>query len=392
VFELNPTPPGDAFVPLDRLTVPQPSYPLVLSLCEGCGYLHLPFVLSPSVSYTGYLYVTKITLGLANHYQEYADRVVEFVRPAPGALAVDIGSNDGTMLESFKRRGLQVLGVEPARGAAEAAIRAGIPTLVEFFDISLADSIVRDHGRPAIVTANYMYANIDEVSAFTNAIAQLLAEDGVFVVQTGYHPEQMKINMFDYIYHEHFSYFTVRVLRDLFARCGLVLVHAEKQAAKGGSVRVIAQRAGGRRGVNPSVDAIIKEEDSSRMAAADTYREFAVRINRIRTETRVQLDELRARGLRIAGYGASHSTTTLLYHFELAPYLEYLVDDNTVKHGMYSPGYHLPVYPSDRLYEDKPDVVVVLAWQYTESILNRNRRFVEQGGTFVVPLPALRMV
>jgi hypothetical protein len=392
VFHLVPTPPEDRFVSKEQTQDPQDVYPLDLALCEVCGYVHLPYVLNPEISYPDYIYVTKVTLGLRSRYQEYADNILAMMQLENGALVVDLGSNDGSMLGAFQNRSMSVLGVEPAHAIGRAANAAGIPTIVDFFSDKVREQILQEHGKASIVTANYMYANIDDLASFTSNVAKLLTEDGVFVVQTGYHPEQMKIRMFDYIYHEHFSYFTLKVLCQLFDRCGLELIDAQKTSDKGGSIRTVAQLAGGKRSVSKNVAEIIREEEAAGMESAETYYEFARVIDCVKSEVLDILSELKAKGACIVGYGASHSTTTLTYHFGLAPFMDYLVDDNPIKQGLYSPGYHLPVFPSQKLYQDKPDYVVVLAWQYQDAIIARNKMFSEQGGRFVVPLPETRVV
>jgi hypothetical protein len=243
-----------------------------------------------------------------------------------------------------------------------------------------------------VVTANYMYANIDDVMSFTRSVSRLLAKDGIFIVQTGYHPEQMRIRMFDYIYHEHYSYFTVEVLKNVFQACGLELIRATMTSPKGGSIRVVGQSHGGSRAADASVSRIIGEERAGGMREAATYQRFAEEIQVAKGQVLEKLRSLKDSGKRIVGFGASHSTTTLTYHFELAPFMEYLVDDNPLKHGRYSPGHHLPVHPSKKMYEDHADYVVVLAWQHQRSILDRHKAFLTSGGKFLVPLPDLRIV
>ena len=392
VFSLTPTPAEDQFVTAAELNIEQKCYPLDLALCRGCGYLHLSHILNPELSYPNYIYVSKVTLGLSNHYQEYANDLIERFGIPEQSFVVDLGSNDGTMLEAFKLRGMRVLGVEPGTAVAQIANSAGVPTLNSFFTSETVKEIADKHGRPQLITANYMYANIDDLHAFTRDAAELLSPDGLFSVQTGYHPEQMKLGMFDYVYHEHFSYFTVRVLERLFEQCGLRLIYAEKTTAKGGSVRVVAQKTGGLRTRDAGVSKLTAEEDSAGMAKEETYVRFAKEINMRRDEVRSLLANVKSQGKRIAGYGASHSTTTLLYHFGLSEYLSYIVDDNTVKQGRFSPGFHIPVHPADKLLDDKPDYVVVLAWQYATSIIERNAKYREAGGKMIVPLPDLRIV
>jgi hypothetical protein len=392
VLNLKPTPPEDQFISKDHLNTPQESYTLDLALCEDCGYLHLPHILNPEISYPDYIYVTKVTLGLENHYQSYADEILSMVQLSGDALAIDLGSNDGTMLQAFKNRDLKVLGVEPGRLIAKAANEEGIPTINDFFSGKVTENIVSEHGKASIVTANYMYANIDDLLDFTENVAKVLAEDGVFVVQTGYHPEQMKIKMFDYIYHEHFSYFTVSVLQSLFEKCGLELIDVKNFSAKGGSIRVIAQRIGGAKTVSKNVAEILQEEQEAGIAKPDVYLRFAESIEASKQKVLEICKQYKNEGKRIVGYGASHSTTTLVYHFELAELLDYQVDDNPIKQGEFSPGHHIPVYPSDKLYTDKPDCVLILAWNYSDPIMQKNQSFLDQGGTFIIPLPELQIV
>jgi SAM-dependent methyltransferase len=392
VMELEDTPLEDQFVRKEGLAIAQPIYPLALALCDSCGYLHLPHIVSPEASYADYVYESGVTVGLRNHYDQYAHEVVSTYKIPKGSFAVDLGSNDGSMLAALIRCGLKAVGVEPASRIAQQANDAGLPTINGFFTEETASGLLATYGEAQVVTANYMYANIDNVIAFTKSVASILAPDGVFVVQTGYHPEQMKVNMFDYIYHEHFSYFTVEVLATVFAACGLELIGAEKTTPKGGSIRVVGQRTGGARLIDPSVSSLIEEEQQLGMRKPETYRMFAQGILNAKQHLVSLLRDLKAQGKSVVGLGASHSTTTLLYHFELAPFLDYLVDDNPLKHGRYSPGHHIPVYSTTKLYEIKPDYVLVLAWQHQTSILGKHAQYLKNNGKWIVPLPQLKVL
>jgi SAM-dependent methyltransferase len=392
VMRLVDTPLEDQFLKDEFKDTEQPSFPLELAICLDCHYLHLPHIVNPEASYADYVYVSGVTVGLRDHYDDYAKQVINDFNIAENSLVIDLGSNDGSMLASFKRVGMRVLGVEPATAIAELANTNDLPTINDFFSDAVVENILDEYGHAKVVTANYMYANIDDVLSFTNMVAKVLDKDGVFVVQTGYHPEQMKINMFDYIYHEHFSYFTVEVLGKIFEQCGLIPIHAEKTKPKGGSIRVVGQLKQGSKAVDSSVIELLEEEHRNGMNQAGAYLKFSEQINVVKSNVVEELRKLRKEGKRIVGFGASHSTTTLLYHFELAEYFEYLVDDNSLKHGSYSPGYHLPVYPTDKLYKDKPDYVVLLAWQHTDSILKRHKAIFNLGMKFLVPLPELKII
>lgn len=392
VLHLNDTPLEDQFICKEKKTITQSVYPLKLAICEDCGYVHLPYIVSPEISYADYVYVSGVTVGLRSHYDEYAREIISGYKILAGSLVVDLGSNDGSMLSSFKLLGMNVVGVEPARAIARQANVSGLTTINDFFTDDVALQISKDHGSASVITANYMYANVDDVIGFTRNVSKILATDGIFVVQTGYHPEQMKIKMFDYIYHEHFSYFTVEVLKNIFSFCGLELIKAEKTSPKGGSLRIVGQLKNGLRTIDSSVDGLILEEHENGMRDVETYHAFAAEIEKSKKQVLDLLQNLKMSGKRVVGFGASHSTTTLTYHFELAPFMEYLVDDNDLKQGLYSPGYHLPVYPTERIFSDTPDYVVILAWQHQQHIIQKHKVFLNSGGKFLIPLPSFRVI
>lgn len=392
VLHLNDTPLEDQFVSQAETTTAQPVYPLDLAICEDCGYVHLPHVVNPEASYAEYVYVSGVTVGLLNHYDQYAKEIINNFATPEGSLVVDLGSNDGSMLASFRRCGMRVVGVEPASRIAMRANESGLTTINAFFTEQVARQILDAHGSASVVTANYMYANVDDVIGFTKNVTRLLSSDGIFVIQTGYHPEQMKINMFDYIYHEHFSYFTVEVLKNVFSRSGLELIHVEKALPKGGSIRAVGQLKSGFRKIDTSIDRTIDEEQRVGMRKIDTYQKFALRLTELKMQLLSRLSQLKSAGKTIVGFGASHSTTTLIYHFEIARFIDYLIDDNTMKQGLYSPGCHLPVYSSVKLHEDKPDYVVILAWQHQASITAKHQQYLDNGGHWIIPLPQLQII
>jgi hypothetical protein len=388
VLRLIDTPLEDQFVSEANKNLVQPVYPLQLALCGDCGYVFLPHIVSPEASYADYIYESGVTVGLRNHYDEYAKEIVDDYSIKPDSLVVDLGSNDGSMLDSFKKIGMKVVGVEPAKGIAEKATQSGIYTINDFFTDKVVSQIRDGYGSASVITANYMYANIDDVITFTKSVSKLLTSNGIFVVQTGYHPEEFKIKMFDYIYHEHFSYFTVEVLQRIFSSCGLELIHAMKTSPKGGSIRVIGQLKKGKRKIDASIGQFINEERTVGVKEVGYYQRFSSELEEPKKKLIKLLIELKSSGKSVVGLGASHSTTTLTYHFELAPFLDYIIDDNLLKHGKYSPGHHIPVYSTQKLYEDDaPEYVIILAWQHQKSILQKHNDFLKKGGKFIIPLP-----
>jgi len=371
LYKLHDTPLEDQF--LRHEDIDQPLYPLELAMCEACRYIFLPYIVDPDESYSDYLYNSSVTHGLNSHFDQYASELVKQNAVPPGTFAVDLGSNDGSMLASLRKAGLEVLGVEPASAIAKQANENGLPTINDYFTEDVLNSITAEHGKPGVITANYMYANIDDLVEFTRCVHSLLAEDGIFVIQTGYHPEQMKIGMFDYIYHEHFSYFTLDFLDRFLAKNGLQIIDASIHAPKGGSIRITAQHAGGSRVVSSNVVEIIRSEQAQGATDPQWYEKFYVLVQQEKNRITGRLDEYKSAGKTIAGFGASHSTTTLTYEFGLTDYLDYIVDDNPDKHGTFSPGAKIPVYPSSHMQCSPPDCIVLLAWQHAKTIYEKYR-------------------
>jgi len=392
VLEFPPTPSGDAYLPAGRLEESRQLYPMALCRCTNCGLLQLPDVVAPEILYGNYTYFTGISLGLAEHFRRYADAVLEQVRPAAGALVVDIGSNDGTLLTCFKDSGMRVLGVDPAAEVAKRASAAGVETVTAYFDAALARRIREEQGPAAVVTANNVLANVDDVPGVLDGVRELLAPDGVFVFETGYMPDLLQKTILDNVYHEHISYYSVAPLDAFFRSHGMELVEVRHVPTKGGSIRGMVQRAGGPRPVARGVTDQLALERILGLGEAAPFQSFAARAAQTRDQLLALVRGLKDEGKSVAAYGASVGMTTLIYYFGLAPYLDYLVDDNTTRHGLYSPGSHLPVLPSETLNERRPDYVVLLAWQYAEPILKRNQAYLAAGGRFIIPLPELRIV
>src|ERR1051326_1015695 len=249
VLQLKPSPLADAYVPANRLSEPQPTYPLDLFLCSDCGFSQLLDVVQPQAIYTDYIYETVSSLGLMEHFECYAREVLDKTGAKPGALVVDVGSNDGTLLKAFKARGMATLGVDPAREIARRATEAGVETWAEFMTPSLARRIKSERGPAAIVTANNVIANIDNLDQIAASIREVLAPDGVFVFESFYLGDLLRNMVFDFIYHEHISCFSVRPVELFFGRHGMELIDVDRVPTKGGSLRYTIQLQGGPRPV-----------------------------------------------------------------------------------------------------------------------------------------------
>jgi len=392
VLALTPTPPANAFVTEAELSEPQPAFPLDVWLCNGCGHVQLLDVVDPRILYAHYVYVSGTSPVFVRHFEQYAQYVRSTFSPAAGSLALDIGSNDGTLLRFFKDAGHRVLGVEPAEEISEASRRAGIPTITGFFSEQLAERVVKEHGQAAVVTANNVIAHIDDLAAVMRGVAKLLAPDGVFVFEVSYLVDVLEKTLFDTIYHEHLDYHSVEPLEPFFRSCGLQLIEALRVDSHGGSLRGVVQRAGGPRKVGASVASLVARERQMDLRNADTFRTFGARIAKVGSELTTLLGKLKREGKRIAGFGAPAKATTLLYHLGITPQLvDFIVDDSPLKQGRYTPGMHIPVLPAQALYDRGVDYTVILAWNFAEPIMKKHSAWRDGGGRFIVPLPKLEV-
>ena len=394
VMSLGTTPLANEFVkPADR-GKPQDRFALNVHLCKGCGHVQLLDIVDPERLFRNYVYVSSTSPVFVEHFRRYAASICELTGLAAGSQVVEIGSNDGILLRFFKEAGMRVLGIDPAQEIAEAATRSGIETLPEFFDPALARKLRAQGWEASVIAANNVFAHADDLHGIVEGVAHLLKPDGIFVFEVSYLVDVVTKSLFDSVYHEHLSYHTVKPLVGLFERHGMEFVDAIRVESHGGSLRGIAKLKGGPLPRQSRVDELIALEASLGLDGPEAYREFIGRIERLRAQLLELLQRLKREGKRIVGFGAPAKATTLMFFFGIGPDLiDALIDESPLKQGLFSPGHHLPVVPSSALYDPvhRPDYAVVLAWNFAESIIKRHRRFLDDGGHFIVPLPTIEV-
>lgn len=366
---LPATPPANEFV---KEPGPQDTFPLTLQLCDQCGHLQLAEIVDPERLFRNYVYVSGTSPVFVKHFDDYAREVNARQRLGHKSLIVDIGSNDGTLLKSFKKIGFErVLGIDPAEAIASKATADGINTIPAFFDSHEALIIRSEYGPADVVTANNVFAHAEDLEEIARGVRNLLTPDGVFVFEVSYVADVIEKMLFDTIYHEHLSYHAVGPLAPFLNRCGLTLFHAQRVPTHGGSIRCFASRA--RREPTAQLSNIIQAELHDRLYEWHTYGRLKERIQQVGEKLRAKVKEWKDSGLKIAGYGAPAKLTTLMYAFGLdGADFEYIVDDSPWKQGLYTPGKNVCVMPSSHLQENPVDVCVVFAWNFFDSILEKN--------------------
>src|SRR3989442_7447570 len=297
---------------------------------------------------------------MLHHAEAMASDLIAGERLGGGSLVVELASNDGYLPQYFKARGVPVLGIEPAQDIAAVAERErGIPTIAHFFDAALAAVLAAQGRRADVVIGNNVLAHVPALSGFVHGVATVLKPSGIAVFEVPYLGEMLDRVEFDTIYHEHQCYFSATALAALFERHGLELVDVERQPIHGGSLRVFAVPAGTRRRSEPLV-ALLAEERRWGVDRADAYAAFADRVAALKRELVALLDQLRAKGQRLAAYGASAKGVTLLSFCGIGPErLEVVVDRSTVKQGHRYPAGGLPILPPEALLERRPDYALL---------------------------------
>ena len=391
ILDLGETPLADALVEASRLEEPEPTYPLQVAFCAACSLAQLLQTVSAETLFTqDYPYYSSFSDALVEHARRNAERLVDEEGLGEDSLVVELASNDGYLLRHFAKQGVPVLGIDPAEGPARAAREAGIPTLRAFFDRDLAACLVAEGKRADVVLANNVLAHVPDLNGFVAGIGLLLAPHGVAVIEAPYVRDLIDRCEFDTIYHEHHCYFSVTALQQLFARHGLVLARIEHYPVHGGSLRLFVR---GRGEPDQTVRRYLAEEVEHGLVEAGYYRDFAARVEGVKHGLLELLARLRAGGARIAAYGAAAKGVTLLSYVGVgAETIEYVVDRNVHKQGRYMPGVRLPIADPARLLADRPDYVLLLAWNFADEILAQQDAYRRAGGRFIVPVPTPKVL
>lgn len=388
VLTLGPTPLANAFLTKLQLDDPEYFYPLDVDFCSNCGFIQLGHVVSPEVLFGNYVYVSSTSPVFIDHFRKMTDHVFPRFLSGKDSLVIDIGSNDGILLKPFKSKGAEVLGIEPAVHIAKIAEKEGIGTIPEFFSVQLAKRIVKQKGQADIVTATNVFAHIDDLDEVVDGLKILLNKDGIFIMEAPYLIDFIKKRYFDLVYHEHLSYWSVNSLVTLFKRFDMVVFDVQKVPVHGGTIRMYVKKAEGKHKMEKSVQEFLRQESVMKLTEKKTYLDYANLVLDNKVKLITLLADLKTKGKTIAAYGAPAKGNTLLNYFSIGQeFLDFVVDDSLFKQGLYSPGKHIPVVPSKILYEEKPDYLLILAWNFAGPIMKMHKKYNELGGKFIIPVP-----
>lgn len=368
----------------------EPFFPLRAGFCRDCTLVQIDYTIPKENMFSDYPYVSGTTKTLVEHFRQTSQRLVETYGLRSSDLVVDIGSNDGTWLKQYRPFGLRSVGVEPAANVAALAREAGVETVVRFFNEETAEFVLGQYGRASLMTAAGVFFHLEELHSVVEGVKKLLKPDGVFCVQAIYLGGMIDNTAFDQIYHEHLCYYTLKSLDALFARHGLQIFDVRLVPVHGGSLEAHVGHLDAHP-IGPSVGEFRQAELERRYGEFATYADFAANVRRLQRDLLALLHEFAAAGKTVYAYGAPAKGATLLNSFGIdASLVKLAVERSPLKFGLMIPGARIPIV--DEAAVERPDAYLLLAWNFIDEILEKERAYLEAGGAFIVPVPELRVL
>ena len=390
-LDLGHTALANKFLAPDELDADEPTYPLRVGRCAACDHVQLLDRIPPSAMFEDYLYVSGASDTLRAHFEDLAEVLTTDFGLTAKDLVVDIGCNDASLLQCFRRRGIRTLGVDPARNLADYAADSGVERYTGFFGAATAREVRERWGPAQLITATNTFPHLPDLDDFLQGIDTLLAPGGRFVIEAHYLVDLLDQLAFDTVYHEHVSYWALRPLMTLCARHGMEVVRVERLDLHHGQLRAVMQRVG-QGTVEPRVEELARFEIERGLARPETFTEFAAQVESLRRSLLDRVAAIHRDEQRLAAYGAPAKGSTLLEYLGLGPEdIEYIADRSPLKQGRLTPGSRIPIVAPDRLLEDQPDYVLLLAWNFADEVMEQQCEYRSRGGKFLLPVPEVRV-
>ena len=392
--DLGMSPLCESYIAKGQLNSMEPFYPLAAYVCRDCVLVQLQEHVAPENIFSEYAYFSAYSDTWLDHARRYVETMTERLGLGSTSRVIELGSNDGYLLQYFVERGVPVLGIDPAANVAGAAEQRGVPTLVKFFGVETARELAEGGIRADLVLGNNVLAQVANLNSFVEGIGLILKPNGVCTIEFPHLLETIAGNQFDQIYHEHFSYFTALTAEKIFMAHGMRIFHVEELWTHGGSLRIYACHAGdATHSTEASVSRLMHREREAGLHRLETYADFAERVLATKRKLLSFLIEAKNCGKSLAGYGAPGKGNTLLNYCGIrTDFLDYTVDRNPYKQGKYLPGTHIPIFPPEKIAETRPDYVLILPWNLKDEIMAQLAYIRSWGARFVVPIPEVSVI
>lgn len=392
-LDLGHTPPADQFRTEEELSLPEVTYPLRVMLCKTCGLSQLNHVVDPRILYQyNYPYESSITATGKKHWDSFTQAVCRRLALKHDSFVVDVGSNVGTLLKSFKDQGMRVVGIDSAPNIVAIANENDIKTYGGFYPSNIAHKILKKHGKASVIIGTNVFAHIDDLEEVLTASNVLLTPDGVFIFESPHFGMLIENLAYDTIYHEHLSYLSLTPVVRFVKRFDMEVFAVEESDIHGGSFRVYIGKKG-KRSVDANVRQMIAREKKQKLHDLNTLKKFSKRVEQSRHELMSLIEKLLHRGKKIVAVSAPAKGMTLLNYCGLTNrHIAFVTEKARLKIGRYTPGGHIPIVPDEALLTEKPDYALLLAWNFAEEIIHNNEEYKKRGGKFIIPIPSPKIL
>ncbi len=391
-LDLGEMPLANSLLKPGKLDEEEVVYKLAIAYCPQCCLVQITHRVAPEELFSNYLYYSSFSDAFVEHASDMVESLIHQFALDSGSLVMEIASNDGYLLQFFKQKGIPILGIEPAKNIAKDAVEKGIPTLNVFFGSESVDEILKAKGQADIIIGNNVLAHVPQINDFLSSVNKCLKPKGSAVFEFPYLKDLIEHAEFDTIYHEHVFYYSLSAIKILAERAGLQLYDAQRQNIHGGSLRVFLQKEK-RYEVSGNVKRILAEEEACGLTNEALYNSFREKVVELKAGLVRLLRELKQSGKTIAAYGAAAKGNTLLNYTGINNrIIDFVVDRNPYKQGLYTPGTRIPILHQDELLKKMPDYTLVLVWNFAEEIIRQQGAYHQRGGRFIIPIPEICVV
>ncbi|HKK62989.1 MAG TPA: class I SAM-dependent methyltransferase [Bacteroidales bacterium] len=393
-IDLGMSPLSNAFLKKDQLNKAEVFYPLKVYLCNECLLIQLGQYETPENIFADYVYFSSFSESWLKHSKNYCDQVTERFDLNQNSFVVELASNDGYLLQYFLKKDIPCLGIEPAENVAKVSMQKGIPTISDFFGTRLANELVKKDNLANLVIANNVLAHVPDLNDFVEGIKLILHTDGIATFEFPHFLNLIKLNEFDTIYHEHFSYFSFLTVQKIFRAHELKIFDVEELESHGGSLRIYVSHVhNSHYQKSDRVKLMVKKEVRAGLSEISTYHNFSESAKQLKRDLLHVLNRIKNENKLIVGYGAAAKGNTLFNFCGIrTDYIDYVVDRNPAKQNRYLPGTHIPVYSPDKIYEDRPEYLFIIPWNLKKEIIKQNQYIKNWGGKFIIPIPNVEII
>ena len=390
---MGKSPISEKYVKKEDLENIIPKVSLNLYFCKNCSHVQLIDVVNPDFLWADFTFKTARDIKLINHFKDYVERVINVQQINDKDLILDIGSNDGTLLQCFKDKGFQnILGVDPASQIVDQANLSGIKTIKGYFNLELAKKISSTNGKAKVITANNVFAHMDDLRGMLEAIKSMMNEESIFVFEVSYLLDVVKKMLIGTIFHEHLSYHSIISLKQFLNSFNLDIIKVERGPEQGGSIICYAKIKKQSNRIHNSVFELSALEKKEKLDKIETIQKMNDQLTDLKNELNKIIKKIKHENKTISGFGAARSGTTFLSYFGIGNHIDYLYDDNNEKHFKFSPGDQIEVLPTNDIDENKPDYLIILAWIHADNIISKNQNYLENGGAFLRFFPKIEII